>query len=120
MLKLTTKEEEIMEKIWQLGECTPRDVQALYPEPLPLINSVSNAFQSLERKGYLTHRQQGRGYVYIPRVEQKEYGKTKLNAFVDKYFGNDYLSVVSEFVHEEKLSEAELMRFLADLMNSNR
>jgi hypothetical protein len=39
---------------------------------------------------------------------------------VDKYFTGDYLSVVSEFVHEEKLSEAELLRFLADLMNNNQ
>ena len=30
MYKLTTKEEEIMERIWQLGACTPKDVQALY------------------------------------------------------------------------------------------
>lgn len=120
MLKLTTKEEEIMEKIWQLGECTPRDVQNLYPEPLPLINSVSNIFQSLERKGYLTHRQRGRGYVYIPQVEQKEYGKSRLNSFVNKYFTGDYLSVVSEFVHEEKLNGADLMRFLADLMAKNQ
>ena len=54
------------------------------------------------------------------RGEQKEYGKLKISSFVDKYFTGDYLSVVSEFVHEEKLSEAELLRFLADLMNSNQ
>ena len=119
MLKLTQKEEEVMEKIWQLGECPPKEVQALYDEPLPLINSISNAFQALERKGYLTHRQQGRGYIYIPAVEQKAYGKSQLSSFVDKYFDNDYLSVVSEFVHEEKLSEAELMHFLADLMSNH-
>lgn len=35
MMKLTVKEEEVMEKIWQLGECTPRDVLALYEEPHP-------------------------------------------------------------------------------------
>ena len=120
MMKLTVKEEEVMEKIWQLGECTPRDVLALYEEPEPLITSISNTFQALERKGFLTHRSQGRGYVYIPAVEQKEYGKLKISSFVDKYFTGDYLSVVSEFVHEEKLSEAELLRFLADLMNSNQ
>lgn len=120
MVKLTPKEEEVMEKIWQIGECTPRDVMALYEEPQPQITSISNAFQALERKGYLAHRPQGRGYIYIPKVAQKEYGKGKLSSFVDKYFTGDYLSVVSEFVHEEKLSEAELMQFLADLMNKKR
>lgn len=116
MIKLTAKEEEVMEYIWQLGECTPREVLALYPEPRPLLNGVQNAFQALERKGYLSHRQQGRGYIYQPIVDKQEYGRGKLGAFIDRYFDGECLSVVSQFVREERLSEAELMQFLADLI----
>ena len=53
MIRLSQKEEEVMEHIWQLGECTPRDVLMRYPEPQPLLNGIQNVFQSLERKGYL-------------------------------------------------------------------
>lgn len=120
MIKLTAKEEEIMEHIWQLGECTPKDVLALYPEPRPLINSVQNAFQALERKGYLTHRQQGRGYIYQPIVDKQDYGRGKLGSFVDRYFDGECLSVVSQFVYEERLSEAELMQFLTDLIKKKK
>jgi len=120
MIKLSAKEEEVMEFIWQLGECTPRDVFMLYEEPRPLINGIQNAFQSLERKGYLAHRQQGRGYVYWPIVEKRAYGRTKLGSFIDRYFDGSCLSVVSEFVHEERLTEAELMQFLADLMKNEK
>ena len=143
MIKLTAKEEEVMELIWQLtdeagvegnpasnipckkeeggcqlGECVPKEVHQLYPEPRPLINGIQNAFQALERKGYLTHRQQGRGYIYRPIVEKQEYGRSKLGTFVDKYFDGSCLNVVSQFVNEERLSEAELMQFLADLIKS--
>ena len=116
MIKLTAKEEEVMEYIWQLGECAPKEVYQLYPEPRPLINGIQNAFQALERKGYLTHRQQGRGYIYQPIVEKQEYGRSKLGSFVDRYFDGSCLSVVSQFVSEERLTEAELMQFLTDLM----
>lgn len=116
MIKLTAKEEEVMEYIWRLGECTPKEVHQLYPEPRPLINGIQNAFQALERKGYLTHRQQGRGYIYQPIVEKQEYGRGKLGSFVDRYFDGSCLSVVSQFVSEERLTEAELMQFLTDLM----
>lgn len=116
MLKLTAKEEEVMEYIWQLGECTPKEVFFLYPEPRPLINGIQNTFQSLERKGYLTHRQRGRGYIYQPVVEKEEYGRNKLGTFVDRYFDGSYLNVVSHFVHEERLTEVELMQFLTELM----
>ena len=77
MYRLTPKEEEVMELIWQVGPCTPKDVQAMYTRPIPNINTVAGAFQSLERKGYLTHEKKGRGYLYIPMIEQKDYGKRR-------------------------------------------
>ena len=104
-----------MEKIWELGECSPKDVLSIYPEPKPHINTVATMFQSLERKGYLSHKSQGRGYVYVPVVLQREYGKNKLQTFVNRYFGNSYLNVVSALVQEEKVSEQELIDFLAEL-----
>jgi predicted transcriptional regulator len=120
MLKLTQKEEEVMERIWEAGECTPKEVLATYDEPRPLITSISNTFQSLERKGFLTHRQQGRGYVYIPAVEKKDYGRSRLGTFIDKYFGSDYTDVVSGFVKEEKLTEVELIELLHTLINERK
>ena len=120
MLKLTQKEEEVMERIWDLGECTPKEVLATYDEPRPLITSISNTFQALERKGCLTHRQQGRGYVYIPTLEKKDYGRSRLGDFVDKYFGSNYTDVVSQFVQDEKLTEVELIELLHTLINERK
>jgi len=115
MVKLTAKEEEVMEWIWQLGPCSPKDVVAQYDEPRPHINTIATAFQALEKKGYLTHRAQGRGYIYESAVEQETYGRSKLTSFVNRYFGNSYMRVVSAFVNEEKVTEGELLQFLADL-----
>ncbi len=120
MIKLTTKEEEVMEHIWSLGECTPKEVLALYDEPRPIITSISNPFQSLERKGFLTHRPEGRGYIYIPKIEKKDYGRSRLGTFVDKYFGSNYADVVSEFVHQEKLSEQQLVELLQSLIKNGK
>lgn len=115
MEKLTNKEEEVMEYIWQLGPCAPKDVVTLYPAPKPHVNTVATMFQSLERKGYLTHEEKGRGYIYSPAVEQSTYGKGILHSFVSRYFGNSYMNVVSALVQEEKVSREELMAFLEEL-----
>ena len=104
-----------MEFIWQLGECAPKDVVALYPEPRPHINTVATMVQSLERKGYVGHRVQGRGYIYFPVITQEEYGRTKLGGFVDRYFKRSYLKLVETLVEEEKVSEQELLDFLNEL-----
>lgn len=115
MNRLTTKEEEVMEHIWQLGPCAPKDVQARYPEPYPHINTVASVFQSLERKHFLTHRRVGRGYIYEPAISQDEYGRSKLGGFVDRYFKHSYMELVSSLVSEEKVSEQELLDFLETL-----
>lgn len=117
MKKLTRKEEEIMEMIWNIGSCSPKDVQAQFSEPRPHINTVATMFQLLEKKGYLTHRPKGRGYIYDAAVKKENYGRSKLESFVSRYFGNSYMNVVSTLVKDEKVSEAELTEFVNRLKN---
>lgn len=115
MNRLTTKEEEVMEQIWEIGPCAPKDVQARYPEPQPHINTIATMFQSLERKHFLTHKPVGRGYIYEPIVSKDDYGRRKLGGFVDRYFKNSYIELVSSLVADEKVSEEELLDFLNEL-----
>ncbi len=113
--KLTEKEEEVMALIWKLGSCAPKEVQALYDEPRPHINTVAMVFQSLEKKGYLTHRPQGRGFIYESAVQREDYGNRRISQFVDAFFSDSYMSVVSALVRDKKVDEADLLQFLADL-----
>ena len=115
MKKLTEKEEEVMELIWKIGPCSPKDVVAKYPEPRPHINTIATMFQFLEKKGYLDHKPVGRGYVYFPIIEKEDYGTKKLDSVIDRFLDNAYMNVVSALVREEKVSEADLLQFLADL-----
>lgn len=120
MQKLTGKEEEVLELMWQLGECAPKDIVAQYPEPKPHVNTIATMVQSLERKGYVAHRSQGRGYIYFPIIKQEDYGRSKLGGFVDRYFKHSYMELVSSLVAEEKVSEQELLDFLFELKNNKR
>ena len=115
MEKLTSKEEEVMELIWQLGQCAPKDVSSLYPEPQPSANAIAQVFQALEKKGYLTHDPKGRGYVYRPIVDKQAYGRGRLSSVINRFFSDSYMSVVSALMQEEKVTEADLLQYLADL-----
>ncbi|MDO4737419.1 MAG: BlaI/MecI/CopY family transcriptional regulator [Bacteroidales bacterium] len=115
MNKLTGKEEEVMEMIWKIGPCAPKDVVAEYEEPKPHINTIATMFQSLERKGYLIHEAKGRGYIYSAAIAQEDYGRSKFTNFVNRYFDNSYMNVVSALVQEEKISKSELLDFLKKL-----
>ena len=115
MQRLTVKEEDVLELMWQLGECTPKDIVALYEEPKPHVNTIATMVQALERKAYVNHRAQGRGYIYFPIVKQEDYGRSKLGGFVSRYFKHSYMELVSSLVAEEKVTEQELLDFLEEL-----
>lgn len=119
MEKLTSKEEEVMELIWQgarqLGQCAPKDVASLYPEPQPSANAIAQVFQALEKKGYLAHEPKGRGFVYRPIVDKQAYGRGRLSSVINRFFSDSYMSVVSALMQEEKVTEADLLQYLADL-----
>lgn len=104
-----------MEMIWKIGPCAPKDVVAEYEEPKPHINTIATMFQSLERKGYLIHEAKGRGYIYSAAIAQEDYGRSKFTNFVNRYFDNSYMNVVSALVQEEKISKSELLDFLKKL-----
>ena len=120
MNKLTAKEEEVMEHIWELGPCAPKDVQARYEAPQPHINTIATMFQSLERKQFLTHRTAGRGYIYEPAISKENYGRSKLGTFVDRYFKRSYLKLVETLVEEEKVTEQDLLDYLQELRNAKQ
>lgn len=115
MQKLTQKEEEVMEFIWQLGNAAPKEVLALYDDPKPNINTVATSFQSLEKKGYLRHEAEGRGFRYFPLIAQEDYGKKKFRSFVSRYFSGSYKQLISAFVKDEDVSREELIKLLDDL-----
>ena len=140
MEKLTSKEEEVMELIWQLtnearaegklactmpgkeeegasqlGQCAPKDVSSLYPKPQPSANAIAQVFQALEKKGYLAHEPKGRGFVYRPIVDKQAYGRGRLSSVINRFFSDSYMSVVSALMQEDKVTEADLLQYLADL-----
>ena len=111
MKKLTNKEKEIMELYWQHGP------QEHYAEPRPHFNTLSTMVRLLEKNGFLGHKQFGNTYQYYPLVTEKEYGRSSLAGVIRNYFDNSYLSAVSSFVKEEKISVDELKQLIEQIEN---
>jgi len=115
MKKLTNKEKEIMELFWEKGPMFVKELQALYPEPQPHFNTLSTMVRTLEKNGYLDHKAYGNSFQYFPIVSEKEYGKSSMAGIIQNYFDNSYLSAVSAFVKEEKISVDELKQLIEQI-----
>ena len=117
MKKLTNKEKEIMDLYWQYGPMFVKELLEHYDEPRPHFNTLSTMVRILEKEGYLDHKQFGNTYQY-PLMTEAEYGRKSIAGVIKNYFNNSYLSAVSSFVKEEKISVEELRDLIDQIENS--
>jgi len=118
MKTLTVKEEEIMNHIWNNGEMQVRELQALYDEPQPHVNTLSTLMRILEEKGFLSHRAiSARCFKYFAKISREQYRNRSLTGVIDKLFGRSYLGAVSTLVSEEKISVDELKELIRQIEN---
>ena len=117
MKKLTNKEKEIMDLYWQHGPMFVKELLEFYDEPRPHFNTLSTMVRILEKEGFLDHKQFGNTYQYYPLISEAEYGRKSIAGVIKNYFNDSYLSAVSSFVKEEKISVEELKERLKNLRN---
>ena len=108
MEKLTPQEENVMLHVWQIGECTIKDVHdRLDPPKLPY-TTVASVFNNLENKGYINKSRSGIMKVFTPKISEASYKRHFLSGVVKSYFDNSYKELVSFFAKEHKISTEEL------------
>ena len=111
MDKLTNKEEEIMQVLWQLERAFVKEIVAALPEASHY-NTISTIVRGLEEKGFVRYNAFGKTHQYYPAVSKEDYANKYLNLASQRFFDNSYKSMVSFFAKEEKISAAELREIL--------
>jgi len=113
MEKLTNKEEEIMQVLWDLQKAFVKEVVEEMPDPKPHYNTVSTIIRNMEDKGLVKHRAFGKTHQYYPVISKEEYRKNYMQKTIQNYFENSYKNVVSFFAREEKISVKELKEIIS-------
>jgi BlaI family transcriptional regulator, penicillinase repressor len=83
--ELARRERQIMDAIFQLGEATVSEVLEQLPDP-PSYSSVRTIIRKIEAKGLLTHRQDGKRYVYRAKQSRETASRTALQKLMDVFF----------------------------------
>lgn len=67
----TERELEILKVLWDRGEATVRDVYEELRAKLPIVQNTVQAFlRTMEEKGLVRHRLEGRTFIYRPTRER--------------------------------------------------
>lgn len=100
---------DVMEFLWKHGEATVQQVrEALEHRGELAYTTVLTTMQKLEAKGWLTHRAQGRTYVYAPVRTRKSAGGQSVRSFVQRVFNGDRVALIQHLMEDRALSAKEL------------
>jgi BlaI family penicillinase repressor len=107
--RLGTLQRSVMEVVWELREATVQAVrERIKRRPQPAYTTILSVMQKLEKAGWLTHRSEGRSYVYLPVRSREEAGATSLRTFIERVFSGDRLLLFQHLLKDEDLSDQEL------------
>ena len=107
---LTEAELRLMEVLWQKRRATVADVTEALPPPPIAYNTVLTTMRILEQKGYVSHEEEGRAYVYEPVVEREEAAQSAVGLLLNRFFGNKSAELALRLIENERPGEEELQR----------
>ena len=114
-IKLTAKEEQLMTLFWEHGDLFIRDLIAYLPEPRPHYNTVATLVKFLEEKGFVEREPMANSFRYKVKVSERAYRGSTVSEVVARYYNNSYLSLVSQFVEEDKMDVQDLKVLIAKI-----
>lgn len=114
---LTEAELRLMKILWRRGESGVAELVAALPDDEPIAyNSVLTTIRILEKKGYVTHRQEGRAFLYVATVAEDEAGQSAVQHLLSRFFGNSREQLVLSLLGDRSISHSEIQR-LRELIN---
>jgi predicted transcriptional regulator len=119
MEKLSPKEEEVLQLLWEVKKGFVKDLLARMPDPKPHYNTLSTIVRNLEEKGYVGYTAYGTTYEYYPLISREQYTENSVSKIISRYFDNSYKNLVAFFAQEEKISAEELKEII-DSINQQK
>ena len=107
----TERELEILKVLWDRGEATVRDVYEELRERLPIVQNTVQAFlRTMEEKGLVEHRLEGRTFVYQPLFHPRETKRHLAEQLLQRAFDGAIDQLVQSVLDLRKPTNAELAR----------
>ena len=108
---LTQAELRLMRVLWTRGESSVADLVAACADEAPLAyTSVLTTVRILEQKGYVTHRQEGRAFLYSPSVAEYEASRSEVKHVLQRFFGNSRERLLLSLLGDDEITADELRR----------
>lgn len=99
----------IMRVLWALGEATVSSVhEALQEERGLALTTIATMLSKMEKKGIVTHRTEGRQFVYAPTVSEEEVHRSMVTELTERLFEGRAAALVNHLLTHQEIDPREL------------
>lgn len=99
----------ILGVLWEHGEASVAEVHRELEEERGLaLTTIATMLTKMEAKGAVTHRAEGRRFIYRPTVSESEVRRSMVAQLTERLFGGSPAALVSHLISEHELDAAEL------------
>lgn len=107
---------EVMHIVWQKDETSVREVLKEINKDRDLAyTTIMTTMKNLEQKGYLTHREEERVFIYRALVKKEEIESSMLNNLVNTVFKGSFTRLVNQLIKNDSLSTDQVKDLLASI-----
>ena len=108
---LTELQQAILDFVWATGSATSEQVrEALLPKHPLKDSSVRTMLRRLEASGYLSHRLEGKVFVYKAAVRSRSVAARAVQHIIEKFCAGSVEQFLVGMVDEKVLSVDEIQR----------
>ena len=98
-----------MQVLWEKGQSTVSEVVAsLNTRPKPAYNTVLTLLGIMEKKGFVTHRKDGRAFVFAPAIGRADASRNALKALINRFFDGSPARLMLNLIEDQELSPEAL------------
>ena len=108
--RISDAELEVMEVLWAAkGPLTATEVADRIDRTRGWsLATVKTMLSRLAAKGALSHREEGRRYLYSPAIERDSYVGSESRRFVDRLFGGRLSPLVARLAEEDSIDDDDI------------
>lgn len=107
--QISEAEYEVMKVVWKHAPISTNEItQQLLKTTSWSPKTIQTLIKRLVNKGALSYEKQSRMFVYTPIVKENEYIGQESNSFLKRFYGGNITAMVSAYLEDDKLSEAEI------------
>jgi predicted transcriptional regulator len=117
----TERELEILKILWERDEATVREVHEEISRFLPMVqNTVQSFLRTMEEKGLVRHRVEGRTFIYRPVFQRDKTNQRLVSRLLQRAFDGAVDQLVQSVLSLEQATPKELARLEALIADARK